>query len=79
MAIPKKIRESIGGGFRDVRGRLFVRVTVAPQDRQARLAPWATSLEQVEVRGKIVQAWVNRLREAGQTEFIETILELGAA
>ena len=72
-----KMRESTGGGFQDRRGRFFIRVTVAPQKRAAELAPWATSLEETVERGKVVQALVNRLRVAGQREFIKTIVEFG--
>jgi len=73
-----KIRESTGGGY-EKRGQFFIRVTVAPQKRQAEHAPWATTLEAVVERGKLVQGWVNRLRAAEQTDFIETIVERGAA
>jgi integrase len=73
-----KIRESAGGAFSDRRGRLFIRVTVAPQKRQGEHAPWAMTLEAADARAKIVQAWINRLRVAEQTEFIEKIVELGA-
>ncbi len=74
---PTKMRESTGGGY-EKRGQFFVRVTDRPNHRTGELAPWATSLEQVQARGRVVQAWVNRLRQAGAIEFIKTIHELGA-
>ena len=72
----KKIRESKGGGF-ESRGNFFARVVVAPQDRQATLCPWATSLEQATARGRELQVLVNRLRREGQLDFIEKLVELG--
>jgi integrase len=77
-SVTRKIRESTGGAFRDARGRLFVRVTVAPRKRQAELAPWSPSLEAAIERGRVVQGWVNRLRAAKASEFIKTIVEYGA-
>jgi integrase len=73
-----KIRESAGGAY-EKRGQFFIRVTVAPRKREAEHAPWATSLADADARAKLVQTWVNRLRAAGQTEFIEKIFELGAS
>jgi integrase len=78
MTTPKKIRESEGGGA-IIRGKPYIRVTDRANHRTAQLAPWATSLEQVQERGKMVQAFVNRLRKAGAVEFITTIIEVGAA
>ncbi len=72
-----KIRESEGGGA-IIRGKPYVRVTDRARHRITRLAPWATSREEVEARGHIVQAWVNRLREAGRGEFVAKIIDLGA-
>jgi integrase len=74
----KKIRESKGGGF-ESRGNFFARVVVAPQDRQAVLCPWATSLEESSARGRDLQVLVNRLRREGQFDFIEKLVELGGA
>jgi hypothetical protein len=73
-----KIRETQGGAY-EARGKLFIRVSIAPRTRMAQHAPWATSLEAASARGKVVQAWVNRLRVAAQDDFIEKIVELGAA
>jgi integrase len=84
MGTIHKIRESAGGAY-EKRGQYFIRVTIAPQKRQAEHAPWATSLQEADARGKVIQAWVNRLRLAGLDEFIiktdpnrDTIVELGA-
>ncbi len=74
----KKIRESTGGAIA-IRGQFFVRVTVAARKRQAEHAPWAANLGDAEARGRILQAWVNRLRRAGQLDFITKVVELGAA
>jgi len=73
-----KIRESTGGAY-EKRGAFFMRITIAPQTRRAVHLPWCTLLEAAEARAKVVQAWVNRLRVAGQVEFIEKIVDLGAA
>jgi len=73
----KKIRESEGGAF-EHRGKFYVRVTVSPQKRLAKRAPWATTLEEAEARGELVQQYVNRLREAGKFAFVENALETGA-
>jgi integrase len=72
-----KIRESQGGAY-ESRGKFYARVTVAPQDRRSALLPWCASLDAAQARANVVQAWVNRLRLAGQTDFIEKIVELGA-
>jgi integrase len=77
MTTPKKIRESTGGAY-EKRGAFFMRITTAPQKRTAEHLPWCTSLEAADARAKVVQAWVNRLRQAGQVDFIETTVELGA-
>jgi integrase len=74
----KKIRESKGGGYGPKHGRFYIRVTVGPQDRQTEHAPWAVNLEETVARGRLVQTWVNRLRAAGQDEFIEKLVEQGA-
>ncbi len=62
-----RIRESTGGAF-ESRRRFFIRITVAPQKRQAEHAPWATSLSAANARARIVQGWVDRLRAARQDE-----------
>ncbi len=72
-----RIRASEGGAF-ESRGRFFMRVTIAPGNRPAKLVPWATSLEQADERAKAVQALVNRLRESEQTDFIENLMKSAA-
>jgi integrase len=74
-----KMRESKGGGFEDRPGEFYIRCTVAPQKRQAERAPWATTLGQAVERGRLVQSWVNRLRQADGGEFVEVVVERGAA
>ena len=74
-----KIRESTGGGMRDGRGRLFIRVTDRANHRTAELAPWATALEEVQARGELVQRWVNRLRRADMDDLVQNFIEQGAA
>ncbi len=73
----KKMRDSKGGGY-EKRGAFFIRVTVGPQKRQAEHAPWATNLDETVARGRVAQAWVNRLRQAGQADFVEKLVELAA-
>lgn len=73
----KKIRESAGGAY-ESRGKLFARVTVAPQKRLSVLLPWATELAAADARAKWIQALVNRLRAAEQFDFVEKVLEVGA-
>ncbi len=73
-----RIRESQGGAF-ESRGKFFIHITDRPQHRTGEHAPWATSLDEARKRAHVVQAWVNRLREAGETDFIGKIIELGAA
>jgi integrase len=72
-----KLRASKGSAYEN-RGKFFIRVTVAPQKRQAELAPRATTLEAAEARAKVVQGYVNRLRQAREVDFIKTVVELGA-
>ena len=72
-----KIRESTGGGYTR-RGKHFVRVTDRPGHRTGEHAPWAATLEEAAERGRLVQTWVNRLRQAGQDDFIEKLIEQGA-
>jgi integrase len=72
-----KTREAKGGAF-ESRGRYFMHVTVAPQQRRGQLLPWCSSLEDAKVRAGIVQALVNRLRAAGEVDFVEKVVEIGA-
>ncbi len=72
------LRGSSGGGY-ERRGRFYIRITVAPREpRRSEHAPWAKSLEEVVARGRAVQALVNRLLEAGKTDFIARMVEIGA-
>jgi hypothetical protein len=74
----RKIRDATGGGY-DKNDRFYIRVTMAPQDRQTEHAPWAASLDEVRARGKIAQEWVNPLRAAGlPDDVIEKVVEKGA-
>ena len=73
-----KLRESKGSAF-ESRGRFFMRVTVAPQKRSAELLPWCTSLAAAKERAGAVQGLVNRLRAASELDFVEKVVELGAA
>jgi len=68
-----KVREASGGGY-ERRGRFFARVTVAPQDRQGVLLPW---LADAVTRGRALQPLVNQLREAGETAWIDKVMEVG--
>src|SRR5262245_54649586 len=67
-------RTAHGGAF-ESRCKFYMRVTVAPGDRPAKLLPWATSLEQAQARSVATQALVNRLRDAGQTDFIGDLVK----
>ena len=73
----EKIRDAAGGAY-ESRGRFYMRVTVAPQKRPAKLLPWCGSLGDATERARIVQAHVNRLRVAGQLDFVEKVVEIGA-
>ncbi len=74
----KKIRESTGGAY-EKRGAFYVRVTDRPGHRMGEHAPWAATLDEAAERGRLLQGWVNRLRAAGQTDFVKTIVEWAAA
>src|SRR5580704_6252921 len=67
-----KVRDAHGGGY-ESRGRFHMRVTIAPQTRPSKLLPWCTSLEDARTRAGVVQEYVNRLRTAGQLDFIERV------
>lgn len=73
-----KVRDSRGGAFAS-RGRFYMRVTVAPQKRPAKLLPWATTHEEAQERARVTQALVNRLREADQSDFVEKLVESAAS
>jgi integrase len=73
---PTKLRVPTGGATQ-LRGRLFVRVTVAGK-RTAEHAPWATSLAQAQARGRLVQTWVARLERAGMADLAPNFVESGA-
>ncbi len=72
----KPPRASQGGAF-ESRGRFYMRVTVAPGQRPAKLVPDAT-LEGAAARAHATQALVNRLRGAGQTDFVENVVKSAA-
>lgn len=72
------IRSSEGSAF-ESRGRFFMRVIIGGGKRPAKRVPWATGLEQADARAKEVQGLVNRLRAAGQLDFIENLVKSGAA
>ncbi len=82
-------REAQGGAY-EARGRYFMRVTIAAGQRRAEALPWV-SAEQWRVHGtktpcpcaaceraRVVQGWVMRLREAGQTDFVENVVTSAA-
>jgi integrase len=73
-----KIRSSTGGAY-TVRGAFYMRATVAPQKRHAELLPWCTSMPDALARANLVQGWVNRLRAADRSDYIQKVVELGAA
>ena len=77
MATETKIRESQGSAY-ERRGKQFLHITVAAQQRKSELAPWAVNREEALARAHVVQAWVNRLRAAGHDGFVEKIVEFGA-
>jgi integrase len=72
-----KLRQSTGGAY-ESRGKFYMRVTVAAQRRASELLPWCMTLADAHARANTVQSWVNRLRAAGQGEFVETIVEFAA-
>ena len=73
-----KVRDAHGGAF-ESRGRFYMRVTVAPQDRRAKHLPWCTCLADAQARANEVQALVSRLRACGQTDFVEKLVDAAAA
>ncbi len=85
-----KLRASQGGAY-ERRGSIFLRVTVAAGKRHSEAMPWV-SAEQWGAHGsgepcpcaaceraRHVQELVNRLREVGQIEFVEKLVESAAA
>ena len=77
MSEQTKVRESRGTAF-ESRGKFFMYVTIAPQDRRAKVLPWCASLDAAKARALEVQALLNRLRMTGQGDFIEKIVEASA-
>lgn len=84
-----KLRTSVGGAYA-ARGRIFMRVTVAAGVRRAEALTWVTA-EHWAVHGRAtpcacvacerarhVQELVNHLREAGQLDFVEKLVESAA-
>ena len=72
-----KVPDAEGGAY-EVHGKRYMRVTIGPQQRRTKALPWCTSLEEADERAKVVQGFVNRLREAGETEFVESVVKFGA-
>ncbi len=72
-----KIRESKGFAY-ESRGKFYARVTIAPQKRNEMALSWCTSLGAARARAHVLQALVNRLREAGEDSWIAKVLEIGA-
>jgi integrase len=66
------------GGATQLRDRFFIRVTVGPRKRLAVRATWAQSLAEADARGKLVQSWVNRLRQAGLASVAPKFVKQGA-
>lgn len=72
-----KLRDSTGGAY-ESRGRFFMRITVAPQKRPAKLLPWCASLDDAKERTHVTQALVNRLRQVEQVDFVGKLVETAA-
>ncbi len=72
-----KPRQATGGAF-EHRGRIFLRVTIAPGKRQAAALPWCSSLPVALERAHVVQALVDRLRAAGHDELVPKVVEAAA-
>lgn len=73
-----RVRASRGGVYED-RGKFYMRVVVAPQERRSALLPWATTRESAVARAQAVQTLVNRLRVAGDAEsYVEKLVEQAA-
>ncbi len=73
----EKIREAKGGAY-ESRGKFYMRVTVGPQQRRSELLPWCTTLDAAQERANVIQGFVARLRVAGQLDFIEKVIQIGA-
>lgn len=83
----------INGGAYVSRGRAFMRITTARGVRTPKALPWVTAEQLAKhdgdkatpcacvacVRAREVQALVNRLREAGQQDFVENLVKSGAS
>lgn len=70
-------RETNGGVF-ESRGKLYMRVTVAPQTRPAVQLPNITDRKKAKARAQEVNALAQMLRESNKTEYMKTLLEQGA-
>jgi len=68
------MREAQGGAF-ESRGQFFIRITVGPQQRIPKRAPWAKTLEQAKARAVIIQGLVQRLRASGKAELLNVDFE----
>jgi hypothetical protein len=75
---PEPARRGPVGGATRIGAKFFIRVTMGPRQRIAERAPWAKSQPEAEARGKVVQAWVNRLRAAGLAGLAPKFVESGA-
>jgi hypothetical protein len=60
-----------------LRDAFYIRVTLGPGQRIAKRAPWAKSKAEAESRARVVQSWVNALRDAGLPGFAAKFLETG--
>jgi integrase len=72
-----RLRTSEGSAY-ESRGKLFARVTVAPQKRVTVLLSWTTDRAVADTRAKDLQRLVNRLRSAGKEDWIKNVLDSGA-
>jgi integrase len=70
------VREAKGGGYLS-RGKFFARVTIRPQKRKLVRLRWCTNLDDAAARALALQAMVNNLREAGESEHVAAVLKSG--
>jgi integrase len=75
---PEPARRGPVGGATRIGEKFFIRVTMGPRQRVAERAPWAKSQAEAEARGRVVQSWVNRLRNAGLAGLTPKFVETGA-
>ena len=77
MKNPITTRAPKGGAF-ESRDRFFARVTVDTGKRTSVALPWATSLDAARERACILQGLTTALRAAGEHEWLDRVLEVGA-